>query len=63
MKLTVDWDLCDGNGLCALESPEVFDIDQDDNLILLQEEVPDRLLPSVERAVVGCPKRALSLEE
>jgi ferredoxin len=62
MKVTVDWSLCDGNGVCSTESPEVFEIDDEDNLILLQQEIGDALIPSVEKAVARCPKRAISLE-
>jgi ferredoxin len=62
MKVLVDWGLCDGHGVCASEAPEVFELDDDDNLLLLREEVSGDLLPKVEAAVRACPKRALTLE-
>ena len=60
-KVVVDWRLCDGHGACASEAPEVFELDDDDNLLLLREDIPAELLPKVEAAVRACPKRALSV--
>ncbi|GAB92333.1 ferredoxin [Gordonia rhizosphera] len=62
MKVTVDWDLCDGNGVCAIEAPAVFEIDDDDELRVLREEIVADDHASVESAVRVCPKRALRLE-
>jgi ferredoxin len=44
-------------------APEVFEVDDDDNLNLLQEEPPEELRPKVEEAVRRCPKQALSLQD
>ncbi len=62
MKVVVDWLRCDGNGACVIEAPEVFDLDDDDNLIVLLEEPDQELRGRVEAAVAACPKRALALE-
>jgi ferredoxin len=61
MKVKVDWLLCDGNGNCAVEAPEIFALDDNDELTLLMEEVPPELRPRAEAAVRACPKRALKL--
>jgi ferredoxin len=61
MKVVVNWPLCDGNGVCAVEAPEVFELDDDDQLILLKEEFDEALRPKVEAAVRICPKHALSI--
>jgi ferredoxin len=63
MKVVVNWALCDGNGNCAAAAPEIFALDADDNLQLLQETVGDDLRAKVETAVRSCPKNALSLQE
>lgn len=63
MKIIVNWSLCDGNGVCAVEAPEIFELDENDQLKVLKEEVDEALLPKVEAAVRGCPKRALSLSK
>ena len=60
-KLVVEWPLCDGNGVCTFEAPELLEIDDDDNLILLSEDVDDALLSKAEAAVRVCPKHALRI--
>jgi ferredoxin len=62
MKVNVDWGLCDGNALCTLVAPDVFEMDDDDNLIVLQEEPAESLRASVVEAVLACPKRAITIE-
>lgn len=63
MKITVDWDLCDGNGLCTVEAPEVFELDDEDYLHILVEEPDESLHEKVRRAAFICPKAAIRLEE
>jgi ferredoxin len=60
--VVVNWDLCDGNAACVVEAPNVFDIDEDENLVVLQEQIPAEELAPVEAAVRACPKQALSLQ-
>jgi ferredoxin len=62
MKVTVDWNLCDGNGNCVAEAPEVFALNDDDQLDLLLEEPGEELRPKVELATSSCPKRAITIE-
>ena len=62
MKVHVDWDLCDGNAVCTLEAPDVFQIDDDDNLTVLQDEPGEELRGAVTAAANICPKRAISIE-
>lgn len=63
MKTKVFWDLCEGNGVCAIEAPEIFEIDHDDNLIVLDETPREELRLSLQAAVRICPKRALAIED
>ena len=60
-KLVVDWPLCDGNGVCTMEAPELLEIDDNDNLVVLSEIVSDNLLTKAEAAVRVCPKHALKI--
>ena len=62
MKVVVNWSLCDGNGNCAAAAPELFRLDDDDEMHLLREDVDEDLRARAERAVRACPKNALSLE-
>ena len=63
MRVVVDWDSCESNAVCMGIVPEVFEVRDDDNLYVLQEEPPEELRAKVEEAVKRCPKQALSLED
>jgi ferredoxin len=62
LKVIVDHELCEANALCVQAAPEVFELDGDDKLHLLQDGPPESLWAKVERAVRLCPKGALTLE-
>jgi ferredoxin len=63
MRVVVNRVLCESNALCMGVAPEVFELDPDDILVVLDEHPPDELRPAVEEAVRLCPKQALSIEE
>jgi ferredoxin len=63
VRVIVDFDRCDSNGLCADLAPEVFHVD-DDDLLDVRTDQPDRgLWPAVEAAARACPKLAITLAE
>lgn len=62
MRIDVDWGLCEGNGACALEAPDVFEMDDDDNLIVLTETVEAAARPRLDAAARSCPKRAITFQ-
>ncbi|SNT12679.1 ferredoxin [Rhodococcoides kyotonense] len=59
MKIEVDWDLCEGHGQCEFAAPDVFTIDDDGELEVLDESPGEDQRKSVEQAVRRCPTRAL----
>jgi ferredoxin len=59
----VDRDACEANAVCAGLVPEVFEVDDEDELHIKVAEVPAGLAESVRHAVLSCPKAALRLEE
>ena len=61
MELRVDRDLCEANGVCTGIAPDVFDLDDDDELVILKPEPPEEMRDRIEQAVASCPKTALSL--
>jgi ferredoxin len=63
MKVVVNWKQCEGNGICAVEAPEVFELDDDDNLIVLLENPSEDLRAHVEAAARACPKRAITVDD
>jgi len=64
MKVRVDRDRCDGNGVCMGIAPEVFDVD-DNQYLHIAETIPDDpdLRARVRIAVTSCPILALKLVE
>ena len=65
MRVTVDRALCEANALCAGLAPEVFSVDEEDELSILTPngEVTPDLADRVREAVRCCPRMALSLED
>lgn len=62
MKIVVDFDLCEANAVCMKVAPEVFEVDENDFLIIKQENPPESLRAKVEEAVRRCPRQAIKLE-
>lgn len=63
MRVVVDYDLCESNGLCMMEAPEVFELRDDDNLYILDEHPGPELRSKVHAAVAVCPKAAITVED
>jgi ferredoxin len=63
MKIVVDHDLCEANQVCMSRAPEVFRVDDEDQLHILIESPPEELRQKVEAAVRLCPRQALRLED
>jgi ferredoxin len=61
MFVLVDRARCTGLGICESIAPEVFEIADDGQLILLRDDVPDGELATMEEAVQSCPTAALRL--
>ena len=63
MKVVVDELRCDAHGQCVNACPEVFALDDDDDVVrVLVDEPGESLRASVERAAVVCPKAAITIE-
>lgn len=61
MKIVVDYDLCESSQVCVKRCPEVFSINDDDELVLATDQPDPSIRERVERAVRGCPRQALRL--
>ncbi len=64
MKIIVDRQRCDGNGVCMGIAPEVFDVD-DDLYLHVAENIPNdpELRARVRQSITSCPILALKLVE
>lgn len=55
----VDFDLCEANGVCVGLAPDVFELDDDDQLIVTgAAELPENKA-AIDDAIAGCPRAAL----
>jgi len=60
-RVEVDFDVCESNALCEAFAPDVFFVDDDDELQIEDPTVTDDNRPRVEQAVASCPKSALRI--
>lgn len=63
MRVTADYDLCEANALCVGIAPDTFELDDDDNLSILDDEVTAENEDRIRQAVASCPRNALSIED
>jgi ferredoxin len=64
MKVLLDELRCDAHGVCVAACPEVFALDDDDDVVRVLVDEPDESLrPAVTRAASACPKAAITIED
>jgi ferredoxin len=63
LRATIDWDKCEGNGVCARVAAEIFTCDADGNSDVILEEIPEALRAKATLAMRQCPTNAISLSE
>ncbi len=57
----VDRSLCASTGMCEMVAPDLFEIDDDGELVVLVQELPDDRVEQARAAARACPTRALSV--
>lgn len=62
-KIKVDFDACESNAMCEALAPDVFQLDDEDFLEVLDDRVTEENRERVEQAVASCPKSAISIVE
>lgn len=62
MKIVVDRMLCEANGRCVDVCPEVFQLNEEEQLVVLIDEPDARLEAAVRTAVAVCPRQALRVD-
>ena len=63
MRVEVDRDLCESNGVCVGIAPDVFALDDEDLAVVTFDEIPGDREDDVRRAVELCPKIALTIRQ
>lgn len=62
MKVKIDPELCTGDEICVQLCPDVFEM-QDDKAVVIMDDIPEDLQDSVREAVDSCPSEAITIEE
>lgn len=62
MRIVVDRNQCESNALCVGILPEVFYLDDDDVLHVLDEHPAGEFRERVTEAARACPKQAITIE-
>jgi sterol 14-demethylase len=60
-RVVVDRDLCKGHATCMTEAPEIFHVDDDGQLTVLDEQPNAALLDKASAAEKYCPNRAIEI--
>ncbi len=63
MRIVVDFDLCESNAVCMEVCPDLFKVDEQDMLHILDEKPGNEHRATVEEAVRLCPRQAISIVE
>ena len=63
LRIVVDMDLCQGHGVCESEAPDLFEVDRDRKVAVLDETPDESQRTALELAVKYCPTHALSIVE
>ncbi len=62
MHVTVDYTLCEGHGQCLMAAPDVFDLpDGSEQVVMLENDPPATEYDAIVRATAMCPAQALRL--
>lgn len=63
LSVVADLNACQGYVCCVIEAPEIFDVDDDGKVRVLQVNPSGDQQSELAAAVRSCPARALSLRE
>jgi ferredoxin len=63
MKIVVDYDKCSGLGLCEAEAPDLFEVQDDGSLVVLDDSPGSDQVEIARAACAACPTEALTLVE
>jgi len=63
VKISVDIDKCEGLGMCEAMANDYFEVDEDEDKVVILDDSPDEAERGhVYAAVQACPVLALTLE-
>lgn len=60
MHISVDYTLCEGHGQCLMAAPDLFDLPDDaDQVVVLDSDPPESQRERAVRAAAMCPALAI----
>ena len=64
-RAIVNAELCQGHTLCNMAAPEIFQLRDEDGhaFVAVDGELTDEQLLAARQAELGCPERAITVEE
>jgi ferredoxin len=63
MRVTVDVNVCEAHGDCVVAAPEIFELgDDDDVVVVVNPEPSEDLRAKAELAADNCPVMAITIE-
>jgi len=63
MRITLHTDYCIASGACVLECPEVFSLDDQGIVVLLDDDPDPNQWPKVRTAAAVCPVTVIEIDE
>ena len=63
MRIVVDRDRCEGNAICVGIDPELFQLDDEDYVMITANPIPADAEERAEQAIAECPRAALTRKD
>jgi ferredoxin len=63
MRVVVDRDRCEGNAVCVGIAPDLFELDDEDYVIVTSDPIPADQVALAEQAIAECPRAALTRKD
>ncbi len=63
MRVVVDRDRCEGNAVCVGIAPDLFELDEQDYVIVTKDPIPADQEAQAEQAIAECPRAALTRKD
>lgn len=63
MRVVVDRDRCEGNAVCVGIAPDLFELDDEDYVMVTKNPIPVEQEALAEQAIAECPRAALTRKD
>ncbi|MBB3601698.1 ferredoxin [Mycolicibacterium sp. BK556] len=63
MRVEVDRDRCEGNAVCVGIAPDLFELDDEDYVMVTKDPIPADREDVAEQSIAECPRAALTRKD